>query len=785
MLKSYFKIAWRNLKGNKGFTITNLLGLTMGMTCSMLILLWVYDELTFDHFHTNYQHIYQVIANRDFKNRVFTDRNIPFPVANALESSSPQIKHAVVVTYQQDHVLEYGATKLKKQGYTVGDRFFDVFSWHFLEGTTHALGQDPNSILLTASASKIFFGNADPLNKIIRLDNTDNMKVVGVLADPPGNSGFRFDFIKFFNYSDSNTQRDLRQWGSASWNVFIQLVPGANVKKTEKDINALMAQHDPGDHVSSYFCFPMEKWHLYSDFSDGKNTGGMIEYVRLFISIAGIILLIACINFMNLSTARSEKRAREIGVRKTLGSSKAQLRIQFFLESIILVFIAALISILAVLLLLPSFNSLVDKKLSLHPGDPMFWSALIAIILVTGLIAGSYPAFYLSAFNPVRVLKGAFNTGEKAILPRRILVVSQFVISILLISATIIVYQQLKYVKNREIGYDQNNLLMFPATDGINKGFSVFRQDLINGKMVDAVTRTMSPITQIWWRSPSPNWEGKPAGTEIIFSGQTTDIGYAKTMGIKLLKGKDFSGSLSDSSAMLLNRSAIEAMHLPNPVGMKMRYGNTAYTVIGVTDNVVMESPYKPVDPLMVYYNPMNSNTITVRLGKGIDPKKAIPAIQALFAKYSPADIFEYQFVDQEFGKKFLGEELISKIIDIFAGLAIFICCLGLAGLASFTIEKRIREIGIRKVLGASLGQLLMLISKEFLRLVGVAFVIAVPLTWWLMKDWLEKYTYHTHISLWLFGLVGSAILLLTLIVVSLNTISAATANPVKSLRTE
>ena len=364
------------------------------------------------------------------------------------------------------------------------------------------------------------------------------------------------------------------------------------------------------------------------------------------------------------------------------------------------------------------------------------------------------------------------------------LVVAQFVISILLISATIIVYRQIQHVKNRDMGYDPNNLIMLPASPDVNKNFAVIKQELLKTGMINAVTRTLSPITDIWWRSPAPDWEGKPANANIIVTGITTDVDFAKTMGIKILKGKDFSGTPSDSSAMLLNKAAVEAMGLKNPIGMQMKYGRN-YTVIGITDNVVMGSPYKPVDPMMVYYDPNGSNSVSIRLNQSVQPQKALQSIETIFKKYNPAVPFEYQFVDQEFGKKFLTEELISKITNIFAGLAIFICCIGLAGLASFTIEKRIREIGIRKVLGASLQQLLMLISKEFLWLVLIAFIIAVPLTWWLMSNWLEKYVYRINISIWLFVSVGTVILMLTLLVVSLNTIRAAIRNPVKSLRTE
>jgi putative ABC transport system permease protein len=785
MFKNYFKIAWRNLFRNKGFSLTNLLGLTIGITCTILIFLWVQDELSYNKFHANYNTIYKIKANRDFNNKVFTADNMVLPLARTLKEKLPQIKNAVVTTHQESHILAYGEAKLKKQGYTVGDGFFDLFTWKFINGSPASALPDAYSIVLTQSAAAALFGNADPINKIIKVDNDYDAKVTAIVADVPRNSTLQFDFINAFNYSNAYLKEMMNNWQNSSWDVYIQPNPGTNMTRLQKNINEIKYQHDPKDKkISTYFAFPMNKWRLYSDFKDGKNTGGMIEYVRLFTVIALIILLIACVNFMNLSTARSEKRAKEVGVRKTLGSVKKQLILQFISESMILAFVALLVSIGIVYLLLPSFNTLVNKHLSLNLSLPVSWFEAVAIILITGIVAGSYPAMYLSSFNPVRVLKGTFLAGKGAALPRRILVVAQFVISILLISATIIVYRQIQHIKNRETGYDPNNLIMIGATADTQKNYPVIKQELLNTGLISSVTRTLSPITDIWWRSPGPDYDGKPANQSIIFSGESSDIDFTKTMGIKILQGKDFSGTPADSTSMLLNKAAVEAMGLKNPVGMQMRYGGT-FTVIGVTDNVVMGSPFEPVDPMMVFFDPGGASSISVRLKSAVHPQKVLGSIETIFKKYNPAYPFEYQFADEEFGKKFIAEELINKLTNIFAGLAIFICCIGLAGLASFTIEKRIREIGIRKVLGATVQQLLLLISKEFLKLVLIAFVIAVPLTWWFMNNWLDKYTYRVNISIWLFGIVGVIVLLLTLVVVSLNTIRAAISNPVKSLRIE
>jgi ABC-type antimicrobial peptide transport system permease subunit len=714
---------------------------------------------------------------------MFTDRNMVLPLAKALQKSSPQIKYAVVTTYRQQNLLAFGNKKVNKEGYVVSDHFFDIFSWQFVKGSAVTALKDPNSIILTEDAAKAFFGNEDPINKMLTIDNTTSVKVSAIVKRAPDNSTFQFDWIRTFNYDDPGTKAAMNEWQSSSWNVFIQTAPNADTALLNKTITQIKRAHG-NDNISSYFVFPMSRWHLYSDFEDGKNAGGMIEYVRLFSIIAVIILMIACINFMNLSTARSEKRAKEVGIRKTLGSNKRQLISQFFCESLILTLIAFILAVIVVTLLLPSFNILVNKHLSLHIMQPLFWIMAAGIILFTAFVAGSYPALYLSSFNPVKVLKGTVISASKTILPRHILVTSQFIVSILLISATIIVYQQIQYTKDRDMGYNPGGLVMVPSTRDTDKSFSAIKHELLASGIITGVTRTSSPITEIWWRTGSPDYEGKPANAQIIMGGISTDIDFAKTMGVKMLAGHDFTGTPADSASMILNKAAVDVMNLKNPVGVEMRFGRT-YTVIGVTDNVIMTSPFEPAYPMLMVYDGRGSSRNTMRIKAGVPAQKAIALLETVFKRYDPSVPFEYKFVDQEFQKKFLTEELIGRLANIFSALAIFICCLGLAGLAAFTIERRFREIGVRKVLGASVQHLLMLISGEFLKLIVIAFVIAAPLTYWVMNSWLNKYSYRINISIWLFIVVGIAMLLLTLVIVSLNTIRAALANPVKALRTE
>lgn len=788
MLRNYFKTAWRNLFRNKAFSLTNLLGLSIGMTCSMLILMWVQDELNYNKSQENYDHIYQTMANRHFNGQVFTDPSMVLPLAKAVEAEVPQVKNAVVTSYPVTSNFANGDRKLKKTGFQVSDHFFDLFSVDFVEGNAATALQDPSSVVLTASTAKALFGKEDPLNQMVKINNRQDAKVSAIVADLPPNTTLSFDYLTPFNYSDEFLKPYMTDWVNSSWQVYVQTVPGADIAAVEKKINQVKYEHDQSDKsISTYFLFPMSKWRLYSEFKDGVNTGGMIEYVRLFSIIAIIILVIACINFMNLSTARSERRAKEVGIRKTLGSSQKQLVLQFYFESVILAFLAFMLSLAAVYLLLPSFNLLVQKELSIDFTNPVFWLAAFAIILFTGIVAGSYPAVYLSSFKPIKVLKGAMLTGKSAIMPRHILVVAQFVISILLISATIVVYLQIQHVKNRDIGYNPDNLIMLPASDDINKNYDALKNDLLASGAVSSITRTSAPITAIWNYTPAPDYSGKPADANMIMAAVRTGKDFTRTMGIKMLEGHDFTGTPADSSSMLLNKAAVELMGLKDPVGTQVRYGRIPrnYTITGVTENVVMASPFKPVDPMIVLSDDGSGNYVTVRLNKNIKLQTGIHVLSDIFQKYDPSSPFDYQFVDQEFGKKFASEELISTLTRIFAGLAIFISCLGLAGLASFTIEIRNREIGIRKVLGASVQQILFLISKDFLKLVLIALVLALPLTWWFLNNWLQQYEYRIDLSIWMFIGVGIFLLLLTLLIVSLNSMTAALRKPVKTLRTE
>lgn len=784
MFKHNFLISWRNILKNKWFSLINIGGLSLGITVTILIGLWVHDELTYDKFHQNYDEIYQVIAHRDFNGNIFTDRNMVFPLAKKIEEEIPEVDQAVWTTHASTHKFTVDDLKIEKEGLSVGGPFFDMFSWRFLYGNSSTVSNQPNSIVLTKSFAQSLFGAENPIGKMVRLDDQKDYQVTGVLEDVPSNSTLTFEYIIPFDLSSPDIQQRLTTWDNYSWMVYVQYQKNTDHSKMDAAISNLM-QRNTNDQISSYFSFPMEKWHLYNEFNNGINSGGTIRYVRLFSIVAIIILLIACINFMNLSTARSDARAMEVAVRKTLGSQKKQLIYQFFSESVLITFIAFILSLLTVFILLPPFNLMVDKKLHLDFSDPTHWLIALGLIFFTGVLAGSYPALYLSSFQPIKILKGKFQMGREVIVPRRILVVFQFVASIALISSTLIVYQQIKYVKNRDMGYNPNNLIMIPNNANLNKNYSALKNSLIQTGYVENMARTRSPVTAIWWKSPAPDWPGKDPGKSILFCGLSADENFTGTLGIRILEGKEFSGMPSDTSSVLLNQAAIKAMEFEDPVGQKIKYGNEEYTVIGILDDVIMESPFESVEPLMVYYGTDAGGYINIRLHEKVQPQIALQELKASFEKFDPENSFDYTFVDEEYGEKFANEELINKIINIFAAMALLICGLGLAGMASYIIRRRMKEIAVRKVLGASLNNLLIMVSKEFVLLVMIALALAIPITHYVTSHWLDNYEYHVSITWSVFLLVGLLILLLTLSIVGLNTIRAASSNPIKWIRSE
>jgi len=787
MIRNFFRIAWRNLLHNKSFSIINILGLAVGMTCTILISLWVYDEWQYDKFQPNYERVQQLIAHRHFDNEVFTDHNMVYPLALEAKEQIPGIEEAVVTSNLENHVLAVGEKKISVNGYYSSPDFFKIFHAKKIYGSLDAALDKPGNLLISEKMSKAFFADQDPVGLPIRVDNQNELVVSGVYADMPSNSSMHFDFLTAFDITQSAYQPSAQFWKNSSWLIYLLPRADADLSQIEDQVNAIKQAHDPDDKkISRYVLFPMTKWRLYSDFDKGVNVGGMISYVRLFTIVAIIILLTACINFMNLSTARSTRRAQEVGVRKTLGSGRGSLIRQFLFESFLLSLIALSLAMIIVLLLLPAFNTMVGKQLEFPWREPYFWLLSFGILTFTSLVAGSYPALYLSGFNPIQVLKSKVKTGAGALAFRRVLVVAQFVISICLIAAAIVVYHQIRSVKDRPVGYDPNNLLLITASDDIQKNFDVIRNELLQTGAVASLTRSFSPITSIWWKSPAPDWKGKPANQTSIFNGLNVGTDFSKTIGARILAGQDFTGVPSDSAAIILNAAAVKQMGIKpeDAIGMNMKYGRD-FTVVAVIDNVVMDSPFKEVEPMMIFYDPRNTYSIAVRLKDGIDPQNGISALSPIFRKYNPGAPFEYKFADDEFNQKFLREDLIRQLSNLFTILALFISVLGLGGLVAYAVETRMKEISVRRVLGASVPQILQLLSREFLALLLLSLVIAVPFAWWGLQKWLNGYNFHVTISPWLFLGIGLVLTLLTLLVVFGSTIRRIWENPVKTLRSE
>ncbi len=787
MLKNYFRVTVRNLFKNAVYSVINITGLAIGLVCSILILLWVADELSYDRFIPKNDRLYQVWVNADFDSKTNSWRSVPLPTYEAMKTADHNIVNTVVCDWGFEHLLTVGEKGIYKRGYYVSEEFLEMFEFPLVQGDAASVLDDPSSIVISQSTAIALFGNEDPINKVIRIDNSDDLKVSGVIEDVPGNSSFEFDILIPWKYRErvNDWVRDNKDnWGNYSFQVFIELNDAKNEKVVEDNVKELLKENGQDDIERAFFLYPMTRWRLYSTFENGKEKGGMIEYVQLFTVIAIAILIVACINFMNLATARSERRAKEVGIRKAVGSKRTELIFQFMGESILITMIAFIIALLLVFGTLPLYNQLVDKELFIDFTDPMTWWFSLAIITFTGLLSGSYPAFYLSSFRPAATLKGKISVGKNASLPRRILVVLQFGVAMVLMAGTVVIYQQIGMARERDLGYSQERLITVDFTDELRKNYEPLKNELLQSTAVESVTRSNSSITQV----NSNNflgWPGKPEELRVIFSTITIDYDYAKTMGIRMLEGRDFSKDFaSDSSAIIINKAALDLMQLEDPIGTELDLWGEQRKLIGVIDNVLMESLYREVKPLFMIMDDWGG-VVTLRLKGGQDLQTSLNTVESILKKYNPAYPFDYQFMDEEFEKKFKTIELTQDLANIYAILTILITGLGIFGLAAYTAEQRTKEIGIRKVMGASVSHLISLISKDFTKLVIIAFVIAAPLSWWLLDNYLDRYPLRISLQWWIFPMTGVVALVFALLIVSNQALKAAKANPAHSLRNE
>lgn len=790
MFRNYLTIALRNLTRNTIYSFINIGGLAVGIACSVLILLWVWDEVTYDTFHKNADRLGILVTQNEFSDKVISRKVAPLPAYEYLKTYDSRIINTCISSYGDDLLLRVDDQVIFSDGKFVSHEFLSMFQFPLLRGSAKDALIEPSSIVLTESVAKKLFGGRDPMGQFIQLGNKYEMKVTGVLRDLPPNSSFAFDFLFPWSAIVSRAPEMIREksnWDDEAFQIFVEVQEGANLQEVNSVLTKLIREKRGDENKSEITFFPLLDWRLHSNFENGKQVVGLIDYVRSFSLIGLFILIIACINFMNLATARSERRAREVGIRKTIGSRRIELVRQFLGESVLITALAFLVALVIVQLALPFFNNLIDKKLFIDYTSPIAWSIAIAFILVVGIFSGCYPAFYLSSFNPVKVLKGNLHVGRSNVAPRKILVSMQFFFSILLIVGMIVIHRQIQYVKHLDMGYDRENLVMVNANEEMVKNYPEIERQLLATGIAKSITVSGSPVTDIH-KDAKLDWPGRPEGLDISFSRVMTGYNYATTMGIKVAEGRDFSEEFkSDSSAMLLNKAAVEVMGVENPVGMQVQLipYKKKWTVVGVIDDVVMKSPFSEVQPGFFMLIPSWMDVITIRLQKTSDLNETISSMSTVFKKLSPSYPFVYRFVDDEFDKKFSEVNMIGILVSLFAFLAILITCLGLFGLAAFTAEQRTKEIGIRKTMGASTGSIINLLSKDFIRLVITGFILAAPVSWWLLNKYLEQYTYRIDFSWWVIPVAGVAALALTIIIVSSQARRAAMGNLADSLRSE
>lgn len=798
MFKNYLNTAWRSIKRNKVYSFINIGGLAIGMAVAMLIGFWVYNEISFNTYFKNYNNIARIKQNQTFDGKVHTQDLIPFPLGKALQTEyGSDFKYVIMSSSQGDHILNYGLKSINESGAFMDNGVDEMLTLKMLHGKHGSLDQ-PNNILLSASAAKAMFGNDDPMNRQLKIDNEWEVNVAGVYEDLPQNTTFKdLNFIAPWDlYASMHWIQEVRdKWDDNSFQTIVQLADNVKLSEVNKKIaNIKYNKVDAGDKKlhAQIFLTPMRDWHLHDSWENGVESGGQIVYLWMFGIIGTFVLLLACINFMNLATARSEKRAKEVGIRKTVGSARKMLIQQFYFESILVVIIAFVIALLFAGLALPWFNNLANKQITIPWTNIYFWLAGVAFILITGTISGSYPALYLSSFNPVKVLKGNFRAARNASLPRKVLTIIQFSISLMLIIGTIVVYKQIKHTQNRPVGYSRDALISIPMTTAdFAQNYNAVKTELINKGIVESIATSSSPLTRLWFTSGGYSWKGKDPNLNQDFVKYSISPDFGKTIGWQITQGRNFSSEYpSDSSGLIINEAAAKYMGLKNPVGSIIRRSddNATYQIIGVVKNIITESVYEPVQQTFYFFDRSNSNSanfIFIKLKPNKSARESVAQIGNVFKKYITAAPFQYSFVSDEFAQKFSNEGRIGRLAAVFATLAVLISCLGLFGMASFMAEQRTKEIGVRKVLGASVFDLWGLLSKDFLMMVFISLLIAMPVAYYFMHNWLESYQYRTNLSWWIFVAAGVGALIITLLTVSFQTIKAVVVNPVKSLRSE
>lgn len=787
MLKTYFKIAWRNLIGNKVSSIINIGGLAIGMAVSFMLLLYVYNEFSFDKFHANNGRLYQVFKNQPMNGEIKTKYTTPQKLAPILQKDIPEVENTARVSDVMMPLVAYNNKALKLKAIAADPSFLQLFSFEQISGNKGDALTDQSAIVLSQSAAKALFGNTDPVGQIVKYNDVP-LKVTAIIKDNPQNSSFNFNaIIPWQGFLAQLPWLKDEGWDNYSYATYVLLKPGASLASANGKIKDIIGQHFAADKNIKLFMCPFNRLHLYGEFKNGVNSGGSIAYVRLFLFLAIGILLIACINFMNLSTARSQRRAKEVGIRKAMGAQRLALVKQFMGESLLMALLAFLLSLIFIVLLLPAFTTIIHIQLNLPYSNVWAWCIALAVTLFTGLIAGSYPALFLSSFNPVKVLKGQFTAIKTTVRPRQVLVIIQFTFAVCLILSSIFIYKQIKYIADKPVGYNRNGLIEMPLDGAMFGQFESFRRDAIAaGAIMDAavISESINNVTGATWAN---YWPGQlPGEDKIPIDCMAVTYHFINTYQLKITEGRDFDrGRPSDSTAVVLNQAAVKLMRLKNPVGQNIKWMGGNRTVIGVVKDFVWGSPYEPVKPTIIGFSKDWIGNIGLRLNPNLSASKSLALLALVYKKYNPTYPFEYTFTDESFSKKFQSEELLGIMAIIFTCLAVIISCLGLLGLASFSAEQRRKEISIRKVLGASVSNLWFKLSQEFVKLVIISFIIGSAISWYNIHQWLTQYTYHTTMNVTVFALTLVLSVVICLLAVSWQAIKAAWVNPVKNLRNE
>ena len=784
MFINYFKTTFRNLWKNKGYTFLNIAGLAIGIAFAALIFLWVENEVTWNHYFSNRDHLYKVKDRQTYDGQTYTFDATPGPLAQGMKADIPGLKNTARTTWGNRVLFSLNDKSIYEQGLYVDSSFLSMFQLQFIAGNAAQAFTDLYSVVISERMAKQFFGSTNVIGKSIKINNQKNYIVSGVIKDLPTNVSFQFDWLSPFQiYLNDNPW--LQQLGSNGIVTYAETEPHVNVDNINKNLYNYLQTKDTSINARMSI-YPMSRWRLYDSYEDGKEVPGRVKYVTLFSLIAWIILIIACINFMNLATARSEQRAREVGVRKVLGAGKVKLIAQFISEALIMSFISALLAVALIYFALPAFNNLLGEQLLVHLFYPSHISALLAITILCGLIAGSYPAFYLSSFNPVGVLKGIRIKSGSAGFIRKGLVILQFALSVTFIICTIIIYQQINHIKERNLGYNKQDLIYLKLIGNMKQNFDVIKNDLKQSGVVENATLSKSTVLELGSNTADFNWDGKDPNKQVLITIESVSPEYISTMGMKLKAGRDFyNGVNTDTGNIIINDAMAKLISKQNVVGKVIYWGDSKRNIIGVINDFLYNDMYSSAAPLMLDIDTASTNCLTIRLHANADLQAALPKIENIIKKNNPGYPVEYKFVDDSFSQLFQTETLIGKLAGVFAVLAIFISCLGLFGLAAYTAERRKKEIGIRKVLGASVQGVAGLLSKDFLWLVGIACLISFPVAWLMMHNWLQNYSYRIEISWLIFIAAGFLAILIALITVSFQAIKAAIANPVKSLRTE